>query len=142
MARHDDPVGAQGRQGRDRRRRSGLHGPDGDEAQCEKGPPACRRIGDRGLCRGDRRCLYPVRAAGKQAGALQGSVAARRGRTGEGLAHRQISAQSGGDDDRRRQNRHADHHRQWRCAGTAERHCRDRFGRELRALRRARASGL
>ena len=67
---------------------------------------------------------------------------ARRGRTRQGLAHRQVSAQPRSADDRRRCRDDADPYRQWRRAGARRRHCRDRFGRQLRAGRGSRAVRL
>ena len=71
-----------------------------------------------------------------------GPAAARRGRARQGLAHRQVPPQPGGDDDRRRQGRDADPDRQRRRARTRERRRRDRIGRQLRARRRPRAGRI
>ncbi len=45
MAWHDDPVAAQGRRGRRRRRRPGVDGPDDRQIQCQEGAPARRIAG-------------------------------------------------------------------------------------------------
>ena len=67
LARHDDPVRAQERPGRDRRRRPGLNGPDGGQVERPQIAPARRRLGDRRLCRRHRRRDHALRTARGQA---------------------------------------------------------------------------
>src|SRR5580704_13329946 len=68
VARHDDPLPAQGQRGRGCRRRSGDDGPDRRQVEREEAAPARRRLGDRRVRRRDRRRDRAVRAAGSNDG--------------------------------------------------------------------------
>ena len=143
MARDHHPHGAQGRPGRHRRRRPGQHGPDRRQGQRAQGAPPRQGRGHRRLRRRDRRRLHPVRAARGQARAISRPARARLRRTGQGLAHRPLSAPPRGDAARRRQGRRASRSRAqatcWSPRATKRLGHGDRLGRQLRARRRPRA---
>jgi hypothetical protein len=75
------------------------------KGNARKVAPARQGRRDRGLRRRDRRRLHAVRTARGQARAISRPARPRLRRTGQGLAHRPLSAPAGGDAAGRRQDR-------------------------------------
>ena len=99
-ARHHDRGGAPRRRGGHRRGRSGDRWRRGHEAPRRQGAPAPPRHRPGRLRRGGRRCPDPLRQIRAAARPAPGSPPPRRGRAGQGMAHRPLSPSPRGDADR------------------------------------------